>query len=62
MRKHTRDCIRLCHAEGLTVLGTRAKGKHWSVICAEGEIVFPCTPGDQRWIRNARALVRRHRM
>jgi hypothetical protein len=59
MSKHKRECIELCRAEGLTVIGSRNRGKHWAVTCAEGEIIFPSTPSDRRWRYNARAFVRR---
>lgn len=60
MNKHRRDCIRLCQQEGLTVHGIEHRGKHWAVVCAEGSLIFPCTPSDgRRWRCNMQAVARR---
>jgi|LauGreDrversion2_2_1035103.scaffolds.fasta_scaffold285868_2 hypothetical protein len=59
MHKHLRDCRQICTSSGLTVIGLRHRGKHLSVLCAEGEIIMPSTPSDSRWRHNAAAFARR---
>ena len=59
MRKHYRDCMSLCANSGLTVLDTEQRGRHWAVVCAEGRVFMPSSPGDWRWRRNTQALARR---
>ena len=59
MRKHRRDCLDLCAEAGLTILGIEERGRHWAVLCAEGRLFLPSTPGDRRWRMNARATARR---
>lgn len=58
MRKHERECIRLCRAAGLSVLRI-TYGKHLKIICQQGTIVCASTPSDVRWARNMQALARR---
>lgn len=58
MRKHERECIRLCRSAGLTVLQI-AYGKHLKVVCRQGIIVCPSTPSDQRWMQNLKSVARR---
>lgn len=59
MNKHKRECIDICAHNGATVIGLRHRGKHLSVVCAEGEVFFPCTPSDWRWRHKAGSTVRR---
>ena len=59
MRKHLRECRDICTANGLTVLGVEHRGKHPAIICAEGRVVGPGTPGDKRWRYKATSFVRR---
>lgn len=59
MHKHRRDCRSLCEANGLTVLRVEHRAKHLAVICAEGMVIMPGTPSDQRWRHNAAAQARR---
>lgn len=59
MHKHLRDCRQICTSSGLTVVGLHHRGKHLSVVCAEGEIIMPSTPSDRRWRHNAASFARR---
>jgi hypothetical protein len=59
MSKHRRDCVALCIDAGLNVLGVDDRGRHLTILCTEGRVVMPYTPGDWRWRRNARAQARR---
>lgn len=58
MRRHERDCGRICCAAGLTVLQI-TYGKHLKIVCRQGTIVCPTTPSDRRWAKNLRAMARR---
>ena len=59
MRKHRQDCMKICRAAGLTVLGWEARGKHGAVACSEGFVICPLTPGTQRWPHHVRQNARR---
>lgn len=59
MHKHHRDCRKLCEVNGLTVLCVEHRSKHLAVICAEGMVIMPSTPGDHRWRHKAAAYIRR---
>jgi hypothetical protein len=59
MHKHRRDCRAICEANGLTVLRVEHRSKHLAVVCEEGLVIMPGTPGDRRWRDNAAAQVRR---
>ena len=53
MRKHFINCISICEAAGLTVGQITRSKKHVKVICDEGFVIMPSTPGDRRWQMNA---------
>lgn len=59
MRKHTRECIAICLAEGLYVRHVNEARKHLLIDCAEGPLFFPKTPSDVRWRNNMRSVARR---
>lgn len=65
MSKGMREARRLLEAEGLEVLaGEYSGGTHLRVQCRRGDgaerfFMFPGTPGEQRWVKNKRAEVRR---
>lgn len=59
MHKHFRDCRALCEANGLTVITIRHRGKHLGVLCAQGEVIVPCTPSDRRWRHYTASQARR---
>ena len=59
MRKHIKDCQRICEAAGLSVLDVEFRGKHMAIICSEGRVFMPNTPGDFRWRYKARSFARR---
>ena len=59
MRKHKRDCWQLCESNGLNVLQISHGGKHLKIICEEGVVTMPCTPGDWRWRHKAKRYIRR---
>lgn len=59
MRKHVRDCIAICEAEGLCVQHVDEARKHLLIECVEGPLFFPKTPSDVRWRNNMRSVARR---
>lgn len=59
MRKHIRDCVRLCEREGLTEITIANGGKHLKLRSLQGSIVLPNTPSDYRWRDNFRSQVRK---
>jgi hypothetical protein len=58
MRKHERECLRICREAGLTVLEI-AYGKHMKLICRQGKLVCPKTPSDHRWAKNFASIARK---
>lgn len=59
MHKHERTCRAICAAAGLTVIGLDPTRRHLHIHCVEGDVVFPKTPGDYRWDKNALRSARR---
>jgi len=59
MKKHVKECRKVCERAGLTVLKVRHGGKHLKIVCAQGLITCGCTPSDARWIKELRATARR---
>ena len=59
MSKHERECVNICRGAGLIVLAISMRGKHLKIVCRQGMVVCPCTPSDQRWIKNMRSVARR---
>ena len=59
MTRHLRDCRRICEDAGLTALGADTRHKHPRILCLEGAVVVPSTPGDRRSPWNMRAFCRR---
>ena len=59
MRKHIRDCIRLCESEGLTEITIVNGGKHLKLRSLQGSLVLSSTPSDRRWRDNFRSQVRK---
>ena len=58
MRKHVRECLKLCADGGLTDLKIVNGGKHLKVVNDQGMIVMPCMPSDRRWRHNVKRNVR----
>ena len=58
MRKHERECLRICREAGLMVVQI-TYGKHMKLVCRQGTIVCPKTPSDHRWARNMASLARK---
>jgi hypothetical protein len=58
MRKHLRECVKLCESEGLTDVTILKGRKHLKIGSAQGMVVFPSTPSDRRWRHNATRYVR----
>jgi hypothetical protein len=58
MRKHIKECQKICGSAGLSVIGIEYLGKHLAIVCVEGTVVMPRTPSDYRWTYNARSVAR----
>ena len=59
MRKHLNHCKGICSNAGLNVLRVEHRRKHVGIVCEEGTVIMPSTPGDRRWHRNARSFARK---
>lgn len=58
MRKVVKEYQQLCIAEGVPLLGIKARGRHYPLIF-ERFLIAPSTPSDHRARHNLRAAIRR---
>ena len=58
MRKHERDCVRICSESGLKIRQI-TYGKHMKLVCRQGTLVCPKTPSDHRWAKNLASIDRK---